>query len=411
MSLNTCKLNWTEPSFWQDVEAGNVLRLLAAGGGIWQRNEVGVTPLHMASRWGDIEIVRALLDAGACVQSLDDMGVSSLHYAVNRNEVGVVQALLEAGADANLQSSKRANSALHLAAKRGDEEIVQALLNAGANTELRQKIKHITPLHFAAIWGNIGCIRALLDAGADAGAKDACGMTPLKYASESARALLEETELGTLKTIDENRNIMLFWDNAPPTEISAAVEKWRNVCPAWNVTFFNEQTACEFLQERFGREIVRLFLRCAIPAMKSDFFRVFWAISEGGIYTDVSLIPKREPFFFDPEKDITVVTHATSQTLNNNIFYSKKDTRELKLVAHEIIKSISLERIPYIALATGPAAWARALGQKETSTMAILGPNDLYQFVQVTEHSRKLKKSDMHWSRQQYRTSIYGEAS
>lgn len=397
---------WIESDFWQNNSADDVLRRLTALDDIMERNHAGATPLHMATMWGNVEIVRAVLEIGASVHSLDNRGKNPLYYAVHKGDVGVVRALLEAGADPNDPKSVR------IAAKLGDAEVMQALLEAGADTELRINEKGMTPLHFAAVWGNDGCVQALLEAGADTNAKDAYGLIPQMYAKERTRTFLE-TELGDLHKAAEDRNIMLYWDDSCPPEVCAVVEKWRDVCPGWNVSLFDESTACQFLQARYGKEIVRLFLRCAVPAMKSDFFRVFWAMSEGGIYSDVQYVPKREPLFFDPDKDITVYTYPRSGPIINDIFYSRKGSKELKLVALEILESISRETIPFVDLATGPAAWCRALGKEETGTMAVISRNTLHRFVRITEHlNDKMKStSEMHWIKLQKRMSIYATLS
>ena len=406
--------NWADATYWHNAGVEDALRCLVASGNNGQLDRDGMSPLHMASKWSDVEIVQALLDAGANVQSLDKFGRPPLIYAANRGDAGIVRALLKAGANANIQSDKRDVTALHIAAKRGDDEIVRALLEAGADVDPRQKIKGMTPLHFASAWGNVDSVQALLAAGADAEAIDAYGKTPLIYASESVLTLLKPgsgIHSRTLQAIDEPKNIMLYWDDAPPPEISEVVEKWRNACPGWNVALHDERTAYRFLRARFGGEIARLFLRCAIPAMKSDFFRVFWAIAEGGIYSDVSFVPKREPLFFDPEKNISVVTHNIPSTILNGFFYSQKDSNELKMVAHEVIRAISLERISHVGLATGPAAWGRALGQRETSTMAIIAWEDFRKFVDITEYSSKMRVTESHWSSQQKCKSIYRDSA
>lgn len=148
------------------------------------------------------------------------------------------------------------------------------------------------------------------------------------------------------RAANDNRNIMLYWDNGNPfpPDIIAIAEKWRILCPGWDVMLFCKDTAHVFLQQKFGGDIARLFLTCGIPAMRSDFFRVFYSISEGGIYSDVRYIPKREPLFIDPDKDLTLVRHS-SYGFCNGIFFSKKNCAELKLVAYDIIEQISKRTI------------------------------------------------------------------
>ena len=97
------------------------------------------------------------------------------------------------------------------------------------------------------------------------------------------------TETGNI--LDENskngRNIMLYWDDPSPTPPAFAcsiLDKWQAVCPSWDVSLYNRETSTRFLNDKFGVEIVKFFEKCAIPSMRSDFFRVFWALSEGGVY-------------------------------------------------------------------------------------------------------------------------------
>lgn len=222
------------------------------------------------------------------------------------------------------------------------------------------------------------------------------------------------------RATDENRNIMLYWDDAnpfPPDIISVA-EYWRYVCPAWNVMLFGKDAACSYLSDKFGGDIARLFLTCGMPAMRADFFRVFWAISDGGIYSDMTFAPKREPLFYDPEKDVTLARRSDNGKIMNNIFFSKKNSKELNLVAYEIIYTISEKKRTNIYRATGPAAWMRALwgrdtndmetSEMETSMIAIINFEKLCRdFLIESGYPSSTRGTEMHWSRQQTRKSIY----
>lgn len=169
----------------------------------------------------------------------------------------------------------------------------------------------------------------------------------------------------------ENRNIMIYWDEStPPPSISAILEKWESVCPDWNVSLYNSVKASRFLHEKFGIEILRLFSQCALPTMRSDFFRVFWAASEGGIYSDVTFSPIREPLFFDEKKNITLLKDDR-MSIRNGIFFAKKNCAQIKLIAFEIIKNVSIKKYKNIHMVTGPSAWVNAIGNEETDSIAI----------------------------------------
>lgn len=232
------------------------------------------------------------------------------------------------------------------------------------------------------------------------------------------------TDSGAPRVADENQNVMLYWDNANPfpPDILSVTEIWRNVCSTWNVMLFSKETACSFLRDKFGEDIVHLFLTCGMPAMRADFFRVFWAISDGGIYSDISFTPKREPQFFDPGKDVTLARKAYDGKIINGIFFSKKDSKALKLVAYEIIKTVSEKKRTNIYRVTGPAAWMRALwgrdtndletSDMETSTIAIVNFENLCRdFLIDSAYPSSTRGTDMHWSRQQKRKSIYHDLS
>lgn len=208
-----------------------------------------------------------------------------------------------------------------------------------------------------------------------------------------------------------------------PPDIIAITEKWRNFCPGWDVMLFGKDTACGFLQENFGRDIARLFLTCGLPNMRSDFFRVFWAIAKGGIYSDLLYSPKREPLFFNPEKNLTLARNHYTGIPINSIFFAKKDCAELKLVACQLITTISKREIRSIFGLTGPAAWTRALWGKgagrmkemdtsemESSTIAIVDVNLNCVFGEYLDqkiYPSCTRGTNMHWQQLQRYTGLY----
>ena len=58
----------------------------------------GKTPLHIASKRGDLELTRLLLERGAVVNAGEE-GTTPLHYATYEDHVEVCRALVDAGAD------------------------------------------------------------------------------------------------------------------------------------------------------------------------------------------------------------------------------------------------------------------------------------------------------------------------
>lgn len=197
----------------------------------------------------------------------------------------------------------------------------------------------------------------------------------------------------------EGKNVLLYWDdNDPPSSVRAVVRDWEQTCPTSRVALFSKGSAESFLRENFGQEISRMFMSCAIPAMRSDFFRVFWALSEGGLYSDLTFAPRNDPDFYKVDKRITVARWFHGRVVNG-VFFARKDCPELKLVAYEILRNVSMKTHNSVWLATGPGAWIKALGQEETTTMAIIEFDDLFEkHLRRSGYESSTRDTDDHWS-------------
>ena len=165
------------------------------------------TPLHSASLYGRLDIVRFLLDHGATSNSKDKYGRTPLHlvakgeYNLEQDRVRIAQLLLDRGADVNAQTEWGATP-LHLASYLGRIDIARVLLDRGATANSKGR-KGRTPLHCVAqgrhLYSTDDAIHVsqlLLERGADANAADEEKRTPLHLASyygkvEIAQVLLD----------------------------------------------------------------------------------------------------------------------------------------------------------------------------------------------------------------------------
>ena len=91
-----------------------------------QRGAVDDTPLHIASRKGELEDVQALLASGADLDISGDLGYTPLHCAAMCGKVDVIKQLLLNGA--NLELTNEFNQTpLNIAELGGHKEIVEIL--------------------------------------------------------------------------------------------------------------------------------------------------------------------------------------------------------------------------------------------------------------------------------------------
>lgn len=127
------------------------------------RNENCETPLTVATRTGNQEIVKALLESGADVNLPGVQGSTALHFAAERTDFEMMKILIQAKADPN-----------------------------------RADVRLQTPLHRIGLQCGLNCawepsIRLLREAGANSNSKDEHGRTPLHLSSR--RRLIEPSRL------------------------------------------------------------------------------------------------------------------------------------------------------------------------------------------------------------------------
>ena len=126
-------LHWSALNDQLDI----VETLIFAGATLQPTTRVGgYTPLHLASRAGNAEVVAALLDAGANADVLTGTGAASLHFAAEANGVEVVNALVGHGADVDVRDGYSSRTPAMFAAARNSAAALEALLDAGADPDL-----------------------------------------------------------------------------------------------------------------------------------------------------------------------------------------------------------------------------------------------------------------------------------
>lgn len=141
-------------------------------------NQVLASPLHKASKEGNIEKVHSIIASGTNINALDQ-GVfqyTALHYAARAGHTDILKLLLDNGAKVNARAlaqgtvggkrkTWRSGTPLKEASAEGHIEVVKILLENGADVNIPDHLG-TTPLISAAIGGHNEIVKLLIEHGA-----------------------------------------------------------------------------------------------------------------------------------------------------------------------------------------------------------------------------------------------------
>jgi ankyrin repeat protein len=145
----------------------------------------GNRALHYASRWGHVQIVKALLDAGALIDEENKSKCTVLERAAANGHREVVEMLLAKGANVNKQTGNTGN-ALYGAALKGSRVVVQMLLDHKADVNA-QGGNYGNALQAAVSRGHQFIAQLLLDREADVNAQGGIYGNALQAAAYGGR--------------------------------------------------------------------------------------------------------------------------------------------------------------------------------------------------------------------------------
>ena len=140
--------------------------------------------LHLAARKGNTEHIRRLLDGGEHVDAMSpdlmEGRETPLMLAARFNDVDVVEYLVERGASLDMQDG-RGFHAIHHAVMGGKMINILRLIELGGGV-LKEDFDGTSPVHLAAECGYTDIVRLLVEHGADVKKFNYLGMSPLTLA-------------------------------------------------------------------------------------------------------------------------------------------------------------------------------------------------------------------------------------
>ncbi|KAK4295471.1 hypothetical protein Pmani_031988 [Petrolisthes manimaculis] len=127
-----------------------------------EQDKLGWSPLHYASRLGQVTSLSSLLSLGASVKTKDYRNENPLHFAAKYGRYNTVRHLVESSCGCYILNewNDEGKTALHIASEEGHTRVVQLLISKGAL--LHRDHQGRTPLHLAAAGGYTCTITAIL---------------------------------------------------------------------------------------------------------------------------------------------------------------------------------------------------------------------------------------------------------
>ncbi|KAL4239334.1 hypothetical protein ACF0H5_000151 [Mactra antiquata] len=158
--------------------------------------------IHDAARTGDLERMQALIKYYPDMkQSKDEFGMTPLHVATESGRLDIVKWLTALGVNLNTET-QTGYTAIHLAAMNGHLNCMIVLAAMGATLTCRSVDKQ-TPLHVAAMNGKLECVKWLIANRSSLSAKDQLGRSAVDLANEYQH---NEVEDFIRKCIQESRD-------------------------------------------------------------------------------------------------------------------------------------------------------------------------------------------------------------
>jgi ankyrin repeat protein len=173
-----------------------------------------VTPLHLASIEGTLDVINDLVENGAFVNEKDESQDTPLHLACRHGHSNVIRLLVELGASLN-EKDRHGWTPLHCVSFNGQVECITLLCKFGASVNGKDSMGR-SALHLASRYGKLSVVDLLLELGASVNEKDNDGRSPLDVASfdygqhNVVMPLLRHKALSTEEVFDDNTVAFFF---------------------------------------------------------------------------------------------------------------------------------------------------------------------------------------------------------
>jgi pectate lyase len=215
-------------------------------------NVVDIPSIHVAAQVGDLDKVKAFLEKGTDVNAKDDDGMTPLLLAISKKQADVAKFLVENGADVNA-GDKSGFVPLVYALWNTDPNVVKILLDNGADVNAEDTAMGFSVLHWAIAMDSKETTELVLTAGADVNTKSNTGETPLDVAAYGVSSIIGELLIANGAEISSLHAAAFMGDLA---KVKSLIDKGNDVnekkgmiqiSPLHSAVAGNRKEAAEFL--------------------------------------------------------------------------------------------------------------------------------------------------------------------
>jgi mannosyltransferase OCH1-like enzyme len=206
--------------------------------------------------------------------------------------------------------------------------------------------------------------------------------------------------------------IFQFWDESPPSAVSQLMDTWQNAGPMFDYKFFDQAAASEFVSSNFDARTSAAFARCAVPAMKADFFRYCALLVHGGVYADADIerVGDIAQLFNSCHRGVLF----TRQTRIANDFMIMRAPADplMRHVLNQAILNIESRASNSVWQVTGPGIMTKIYKENYCEFVDLFRDIDILAISRIRRYvqfhwSLEYKKEESHWTIAEKARSIF----
>ena len=208
--------------------------------------------------------------------------------------------------------------------------------------------------------------------------------------------------------------LIQFWDGSPPREVDNLMDGWRIANPDFDYLRFDEPAAEQFIGDKFGPIHLRAFRTCALPAMKSDYFRYCALHALGGLYVDAGTQCVQPANLLTTGAGRGLLLSVNRRVRNGFMFFRRPNDLLMEYAIAAATKNIAERASNNVWEVTGPGILTRLYYENSPTRdeafrdITIIESRNTRPFF-LFRWDLDYKRNGSHWSHRQAIASIFAD--